>query len=306
MKANRRDFLKTIIAGSALGLVYGVDKLLASEPYKKITILHTNDTHSRIEPRPANDPRNPGQGGFARRAGLIKQIRAQEEDVLLFDAGDVFQGTPYFNVYGGEPEFKLMSLMGYNAMNIGNHEFDAGLEGFYKASEHANFTFISSNYDFSETILKEKIKTHQVFHHKGIKVGVYGLGIKLEGLVGADLYGATKYMDPLTKALEMENMLKRREKCDMVICLSHLGYDSDIINDQIIAEKTFHTDIIIGGHTHTLLDPPAIVLNQADQKVTIGQTGYGGLRLGRMDIWIGEKSGKKFVEGNTTNFFEKQ
>lgn len=306
MESSRRDFLKTLVAGTAVGLIASPGTLLASEPKTKLTILHTNDTHSRIEPRAKNDSREPGYGGYARRAGLINKIREEEQGVLLFDAGDYFQGTPYFNVYGGEAEIKLMSQMGYDAVTMGNHEFDNGLEGFNNVYPHANFPFVSSNYDFSETILDGKIKKYHVIKHKGVRVGVYGLGVMLDGLVSPISYGKTRYLDPLKTALEMEQFLKEKKKCSLIVCLSHLGFDSEEINDQIIGCETFFTDIIIGGHTHTLLDPPVKVKNKSFEDVTICQTGYGGVRLGRIDFWMGKRSGKKFVEGYTTNILNKQ
>jgi len=190
----------------------------------KITILFTNDTHSRIESYPVNDSKNPGLGGYARRAALIKKIRNEEPNVMLFDAGDVFQGTPYFNFFGGALEFKLMSMMGYTAITLGNHDFDNGLEGLLKQLPNATFDIISSNYDFSETILKDKIQPYKIYNVAGVKVGVFGLGIELQGLVSALNYGKTRYLNPEEKAAEMAYLLKKEKKCDLVICLSHLGF----------------------------------------------------------------------------------
>lgn len=267
----------------------------------KLTILHTNDTHSRIDPYPANDPNYPGMGGYARRASLIKKIRQEDPNLLLLDAGDVFQGTPYFNVYGGEPELKLMSKMGYDAVAFGNHEFDNGLDGFKEVLPFAQFPFLAANYDFSNTILKGKIKDYIILQKGTLKIGIYGLGIDPEGLVSRNLYGETLYLDPVAKAREMENTL-RRKQCDLIICLSHLGYmyDSEKVSDITIAKQTQHTDIIIGGHTHTLLNPPAIVHNLRDRTVTIGQAGYGGTYIGLMNVFFDINKKNNFVESYTT------
>lgn len=307
-KINRRNFVRTTLIGSvALGT--GIPYyLFGNNEVEQLCILHTNDTHSRIDPYPANDPNFPLMGGYARRAALIQQIRNQVEHVLLLDAGDIFQGTPYYNVYGGEPELRLMSKMGYDASTIGNHEFDNGLDGFNKVLPFAGFPFINSNYDFSQTILDGKIEMYRIFKKGNLKIGIYGLGIELEGLVGRNLYGNTTYTDPVRVAQRMEMLLKEDMNCNLVICLSHLGfkYDTGKVSDVIIAEKTRYTDIIIGGHTHTLLDPPAQIENTSDKIVHIGQTGYAGVRLGRMDLYFNKNSEEIFVESNTTNVLKNQ
>ena len=120
---------------------------------------------------------------MAQRAGLINSIREKEDHVLLLDAGDIFQGTPYFNFYGGELEFKLMSTMKYDAATLGNHDFDNGLIGLKKQLPFAKFPFLIANYDFSKTILKDKFNPYKIFNKGGIKIGVFGIGIELEGLV---------------------------------------------------------------------------------------------------------------------------
>ncbi len=307
-KINRRNFVRTSLIGSvALGA--GIPfHLMGNNEIEHLCILHTNDTHSRIDPYPANDPNFPLMGGYARRAALIQQIRNQVNHLLLLDAGDIFQGTPYYNIYGGEPELRLMTKMGYDASTIGNHEFDNGLDGLNEVLPFAGFPFISSNYDFSQTILNGKIETYRIFQKGNLKIGVYGLGIELEGLVGRNLYGNTTYTDPVRVARRMEMLLKEDMACDLVICLSHLGYkyNTGKVSDVIIAEKTRYTDIIIGGHTHTLLDPPAQIENTSGKIVHIGQTGYAGVRLGRMDLYFKKNSGEIFVESNTTKVLENQ
>lgn len=300
MDQSRRQFIKTIgIAGA--GALAGFAALGQDDIKASITILHTNDTHSRLDAYPANDPNYPNMGGYARRAALIQAYRIQDPGLLLLDAGDIFQGTPYFNLYGGEPELRLMSKMGYTAATMGNHEFDNGLEGFAKVLPNAQFPFVSSNYDFSQTILAGKIKDHLVLERNNIKIGIYGLGISLQGLVSKELYGQTQYIDPLQVARRMEQYLIRKHNCQLVICLSHLGfsYQTGEVSDVVIAENTSNTHIIIGGHTHTLLDPPAVIKNQKGKNVYIGQSGYGGLRLGMMQVFMNSRNEINLTQDNT-------
>lgn len=307
-KINRRTFAKTsLIAGASLGV--GLPFwAYAREEISHLCILHTNDTHSRIDPYPDNDPNYPNMGGYARRASVINQIRQDHSHVLLLDAGDIFQGTPYYNVYGGEPELILMTKMGYDAATMGNHEFDNGLDGFVEVLPHAGFPFVISNYDFSATILHGKTMPYKIMERGGLKIGIYGLGIELEGLVGRNLYGETLYIEPLDVARKVERLLKEEMGCDIIICLSHLGYayESGKVSDVVIARQTRYTDIILGGHTHTLLDPPAQIENAAGKKVHIGQTGYAGVRLGRMDLYFNKKNSETFVESNTTKIINNQ
>ncbi len=294
---NRRKFLKSAgaIGLGTLILPMGASLLSAKgEDDIKLVILSTNDVHSRIEPFPANDKKFAGRAGFARRAEIIKEIRAQEKNVLLFDAGDIFQGTPYFNMFGGELEFKLMSEMGYSAATMGNHDFDNGMEGFLRQLPNANFPFICSNYDFSNTILEDKTEKYHIFELGGLKIGVFGVGVELDGLVSKKNYGATKYLDPIKIANEYALKLKQ-EKCDMVICLSHIGFDykSKRVSDKVLAAQTRNIDYIIGGHTHTFMDAPVEIQDLDNRVVTITQTGWGGINLGRMDVVFSNKEVKK-------------
>ena len=226
---NRRDFLKYFVGGSIVlsGFNTYANDLVKKEKIKKLTILYTNDQHSRIEPFPDNDPKYAGQGGFAKRATVIKQIRKEEENILLLDAGDIFQGTPYFNYYHGELEFKLMSQMGYDAVTLGNHDFDLGIENIVKQMPHANFQFLNSNYNFSDTELSGKILPYKIFNKGGLKIGVFGIGIELEGLVSKHLYGNVKYNNPIDCANSSAHHLKHNMNCDYIVCLSHLGYKYD-------------------------------------------------------------------------------
>ena len=287
----RRHFIKQSTA--TLGLLslsslplYSFEK----NNTKHITILHTNDVHSHIDPFPANDSRNPNQGGVARRATLIQQIRQENPHTLLLDAGDIFQGTPYFNFYGGELEIKLMSMMGYDAATIGNHDFDNAVDGLYAQMPHATFQFLSANYDFTNTVMNGHVKPYTVFVKDGVKIGVFGLGIELAGLVDPRMYKETKYLDPLGIAQDMSRILKTQEKCDLVICLSHLGYQykEEKMSDLKLVGLTQDIDLIIGGHTHTFLKKPTVTKNAIGKNVLVNQVGFAGLNLGRIDFYLDE------------------
>jgi 5'-nucleotidase len=296
----RRDFITKTAAGSAL-IVGGMGLESFKDPEKQtITILHTNDVHSHIDPFPADDARNPNMGGAARRATLIEQIRRQqgEDGVLLLDAGDVFQGTPYFNYYGGELEFRLMSMMKYDLATMGNHDFDNGIDGFLAQLPHASFSFVSANYDFKNTVLNGIVEPYKIFTKRGLKIGVFGLGIELNGLVDKKLYKETVYNNPIEVAQDMSHTLKIDKKCDLVICLSHIGYDynndSQRVSDLKLARATKNIDLIIGGHTHTFLPKPTIEKNLEGEEVMINQVGCYGLNLGRIDFIF--ERGKKSSE----------
>jgi len=306
---DRKKFLKTI-GGGTLALTLAPNLLLA-ENFKfleqnsdyKLTILHTNDQHSRIEPFDSSYSRNPNQGGFARRAALIQKIRGEEKNVLLLDSGDIFQGTPYFNFFGGELEFKLMSMMGYDAATMGNHDFDNGLEGFKKVQPNAKFPFLCSNYDFKNTILDGHTLPFKIFNKNGIKVGIFGVGIELSGLVGKKSYGETLYLDPVETAQHYATFLRKEKKCDMIICLSHIGYDykddPKKISDKILAAKTDGIDLILGGHTHTFLPEPQSFINKSGKNVLVNQVGWAGLLLGKINFYFDKNKNVKNISWNT-------
>ena len=296
--SNRRLFIKQSGLG-VIGLSLLPQLSFGNNKDIKLTILHTNDMHSHIHPFTSG--RNKGLGGMAQRAALIKQIRKQEEHVLLLDAGDVFQGTPYFNVYGGELEFKLMSEMKYDAVTLGNHDFDNGLEGLKKQLPHANFPFLIANYDFSDTILKNTFKPYKVFRKGDLKIGVFGIGIELDGLVPKKLYQNTVYQDPISTANHYANLLKQKEKCDLVICLSHLGfkYKGKKMSDMTFASQTRDIDLIIGGHTHTFLKKPVKQLNLDKKEVLINQVGWAGINIGKIDYHFSQNDSLKKVFGRS-------
>jgi 5'-nucleotidase len=285
----RRSFLKTSILGSGSLLLlnsFQWTQQLQVLKEKKLVILHTNDTHSQIDPFPANHPKFPNKGGVARRAKLIDDIRAQEEHILLLDSGDIFQGTPYFNLFHGELEMKLMSAMQYDAATMGNHDFDIGLDGFLQAKKFADFPFLCANYDFSNTVLKDQTQVSKIFHKAGLKIGVFGIGIQLEGLVSADNYGQTVYLDPIETAARIAKELNEKG-CDFIICLSHLGHsysDTKKPSDVRLAAENEHIDLILGGHTHTFMEAPSVHRNKQDKDTLVHQVGFAGLFLGKVEV----------------------
>jgi 5'-nucleotidase len=260
-----------------------------------LTLLHTNDLHSQIEPFDANHPRYAGRAGLARVAGFANACRLENPNLLLLDAGDFYQGTPYFNFFKGDIMLKMMTEIGYDAGTIGNHEFDNGLEGLRDPLPNAGFPLINSNYDFSNTILAGKFPRYKIFKKSGLRIGIYGLGIELSGLVNEKQHGAVRYNDALPVALEMEKFLALEKKCDLVVCLSHLGlqYRDDKISDVTLAPELFYTDVIIGGHTHSLLEEPLQVRNKAGEMTIVNQAHYGGLMVGKLDFVFREGSGKR-------------
>ena len=296
----RRDFIQKTAASSALLGLGGLSlSSFTTSDIKHLTILHTNDVHSYIDPFPPNHPKNPNMGGVARRAALIESIRKENPNVLLLDAGDIFQGTPYFNYYGGELEFKLMSMMQYELATIGNHDFDNGIDGLYAQLPNASFEFVSANYDFRNTVMDGHVKPYKILNKGGIKVGVFGLGVGLEGLVDKKNYKETIYNDPLEISQDMTRILKHEHKCDLVICLSHIGYkykdEPNKICDTLLAAQTRDIDLIIGGHTHTFLDKPTLLKNLDNKDVLVNQVGCYGINLGRIDFYFDNDKSKSGI-----------
>ncbi|HRG93219.1 MAG TPA: metallophosphatase, partial [Chitinophagaceae bacterium] len=249
-----------------------------------------------------------GLGGIAARSELISKIRQEEEHVLLLDAGDIFQGTPYFNIYKGEPEIKAMAAMHYDACTIGNHDFDAGMENLAtQLTRHANFPMLVANYDFTGTPMEQKTQPYKVFKKGKLKIGVFGVSIEGRGLIPDTLFGATKYLDPVQKANETADLLKRSEGCDMVICLSHLGnkYTDGKVSDEVLAKESSDIDLIIGGHTHTFLDEPLKYTNKNGNDVIVNQVGFAGIILGRLDFEFSKFSGKKLVKNHNLSVSQK-
>lgn len=291
---NRRRFLKQAGAFAAFSAISAPSLALANDEHVSLTVLHTNDVHSRIEPFPMDGSQNQGLGGVARRATLVEKIRAEQRNVLLLDAGDMVQGTPYFNLFGGKVELELMSKMGYDAGTFGNHEFDNGLTGLADMLPYANFPFLTANYDFSDTLLNRKTHDFVIFKKQGLRIGVFGLGIELEGMVDPTLCRGVRYLNPVAVANELATRLRNDHQCSLVICLSHLGYryGNGKVSDQVLAAQTRHIDLIIGGHTHTFMPEPEPVRNLDGELTVINQVGYAGINLGRLDYVFERRSGK--------------
>jgi 5'-nucleotidase len=271
-----------------------------NDDWVNISILHTNDMHSRIDPFPANDPKYPDMGGFSRLSATINQIREEEKNVLLLDAGDIFQGTPYFNLFGGEIEFKLMSQMGYYASTIGNHDLDNGIEGLVSKLPYADFQFINCNYDVSNTQLKDHVVPYKIKELNGIRIGILGVGIELEGLVDTKNYTGIIYHDPIESANKTAEILKNKKHCDLIICLSHLGYkySDERVSDIDLANENKYIDLIIGGHTHTFLEEPVKIKSKYNKRTLINQVGWAGIRLGKIDYKIHKMSGESELSGS--------
>lgn len=285
---SRKEFLKRSISLAAGSALMGPAALAGSSRETVLTILYTNDTHARLDPIPDHAIEHSGLGGIARRANLVKQIRNKQSNVLLLDAGDVFQGTPWFDLYGGEVDLKLMSEMKYDAMAVGNHEFDNGLESFASTADHADFPVLAANYSVLNTPLDGVVQRFMVKEIAGIRVGIFGLGIELNGVVDPRLFGAVRSRDPEVWANGMVRSLRQYHNCDVVICLSHLGYsyDDNRMDDVTLAEQVGGIDFIIGGHTHTFLDHPVKVENPDGKLTLVTQMGHSGIRLGRIDLII--------------------
>jgi len=281
---NRRTFLTTSAAFGVTLAGFPRELLKASAAGTVITILHTNDTHSQIDPLPANDA-NAGKGGVARRATLVKRVRKENPNTLLVDAGDVLQGTPYFNFYKGEVEYKAMSAIGYDVGTLGNHEFDNGVEALAKALTFANFDIVSANYDVKGTVLEPRVKRYVVKTVAGIRVGLFGLGISPTALITPDNFKGITYIDPVVAARDVVKKLREEERCALVVCMSHIGYSDDTQRgDRLVASQVDGIDFIASGHTHTFMKEPVTQTQPCGAKTTIFQVGKSGIYVGRVDF----------------------
>ncbi len=295
---SRRKFIGRLIHGSfGLALVPHFSPLgLPAEETTHITVLHTNDLHSHIDPFPADDARNAGLGGAARRATLVKRVRKENPNTLLVDAGDAFQGTPYYNFYRGQADYRVMSAVGYDVVTLGNHDFDGGLDALAQAMKFANFDFVSTDYDFSGTVLRNRVRPFVIKKFGNVKIGIFGLGIAFEGLVMPQNHPGVRYRDPVQAARETVRRLRFQEGALLVICLSHLGfYDRNRessnrtrpeLGDRELAEQVEGIDAIVGGHTHTFMKEPVIVPQPDGRSTLIFQVGFGGINVGRLDFFI--------------------
>lgn len=291
---DRRHFIHNSLLAST-GLLLPQSYMQASErdQYQKLVILHTNDTHSRIDPFEQGEYQ--GLGGVSARHALIQQIRREEKHVLLVDAGDIFQGTPYFNMYHGELEMKAMAMMGYDCGTFGNHDFDMGTDNLATQSQHANFPFVVSNYYANDTALHNVIKPYTIIQKGSLRIGILGLGLDLEGFVPRENFQNLVISNPTIEAEKIAKILRYDEKCHLVIALSHLGYTypgKKTFSDTQIAQEVDNLDIIIGGHTHTFLSCPKMVQKGDKKFVLINQVGFGGINLGRLDVYFDHRSEK--------------
>lgn len=280
----RRIFIQQ--AGVVAGAALVAPSLMSAQKKKhRLVILHTNDTHSNIDPFPANHPKFPNMGGVVRRANAIKQIREAESNVLLLDAGDIFQGTPYFNKFKGVLEMKSMGAMKYDVVTLGNHDFDLGMDAYKSALQYAEFKVVNANYDLENTPLCDVVLPYTIIKKGKFKIGIFGIGVNLQGLVPSENWKGLTYLDPIVAAQKQADFL-RKKKCNVVICLSHLGYEynTNQVSDKVLATSTSGIDLIIGGHTHTFLEEIQQFKNSQGSPVFINQVGYAGLKLGRIDI----------------------
>lgn len=273
--------IKRILAAVALGMAMST---ALAQQHKQLVILHTNDTHSCIQPLSENlADTMAGRGGFARRIAMLRQERQQDPDLLLFDSGDFCQGSPYFTLYKGDVETGLMNMMHYDAGTIGNHEFDYGLENVARMIRRLNFPIVCANYKFSQYGLDKLVKPYVILRRKGMKIGVFGIGTELEGMVDKKNYENTVYLDPVRTAQQMADLLHRK-KCDMVICLSHIGWEKDAFGDQELVRKTRGIDLVLGGHSHTYLRKIEYVNNLDGKPTPIDQNGKQAIYVGKIKV----------------------
>ena len=281
---NRRTFLTTSAAFGATVVGFPRDLFSVSAAETVITILHTNDTHSQIDPLPAND-RNAGKGGVARRATLVKKIKKENPNTLMIDAGDVLQGTPYFNFFKGEVEYKAMSAIGYDVGTLGNHEFDNGVDALAAALKFANFDIVSANYDVKGTVLEGRVKPSVVKTLGGIRVGLFGLGVSPVALITPDNFKGVTYIDPVVAARNVVKKLREDERCTLVVGMSHLGYFEDgQRGDSLVASQVDGIDFIASGHTHTFMQQPVEQKQPCGARTLIFQVGKSGIYVGRVDF----------------------
>jgi len=260
-------------------------QLFAETP---IVILHTNDTHSQLEPYTDDDKMNSGKAGILRREVLYRIVRSNESNVLVFDEGDFVQGTPYFNFFKGDAEVSLMNYLNLDAVTLGNHEFDNGMDFLSRMLKKAKFPVVCTNYDLSDTPLRKIVKPWIIVKRDGLRIGVISANINPEGLITRANYKGMVWLDPVKTAEERAAWLKKKKKCDMVICLSHLGYmyDGERPDDRKLAASTRNVDIILGGHTHTFMKEPVLVKNLDGKDVIINQSGKGGILVGRLNLIV--------------------
>jgi len=264
---------------------------ICARAQKQLVIIHSNDSHSTVMPLSKNlaDTFKADRGGFVRRVSYIKQERKKHPDLLLFDSGDFSQGSPYYTLFKGDVEVGLMNEMKYDAATIGNHEFDFGLDNMARLFKKCNFPIVCSNYDFTGTVLEGIVKPYVIIKRNGVKIGIFALCPKLDGLVLKKFYGDVKFEDPVKKANEYADFLKNKKKCDMVICLSHLGWNSNQYGDVTVFNKTRNIDLVLGGHSHTYFRKMEYVKNLDGKDVPFDQNGKHSIFLGKLIVDMDKK-----------------
>ena len=280
--------IRLIIVALLLTLPLGMQ----AKKHKQLLILHTNDTHSCI--MPLSETLVAGRGGFLRRIAMLKEERQKNPDLLYFDSGDFCQGSPYYTLFKGDVEIGLMNQMGIDASTIGNHEFDFGLDNMARLFRMANFPIVCSNYDFTGTVLEGLVKPYTIIKRNGVKIGVFALDPEMEGLVSAQNYGGVKYLDPATCANKMVELLKKQKKCDLVICISHLGWDDTPQEERARAgraecdnsaiAKTRGIDLVLGGHSHTYFQELRYITDLDGRQVPVDQNGKHAVYVGRITV----------------------
>ncbi len=258
---------------------------LSASAQKQLTILHTNDSHSTVMPLSPNlaDTMKADRGGFLRRIAMIADERAKTPDLLLFDSGDFSQGSSYYSLFKGEVEVGLMNRMGYDASALGNHEFDSGLDNLVRLVRMAEFPFVCANYDFSGTALDGLVKPYIIIERAGLRIGVFGLSPVLEGLVAAKNYEGITYLDPIVSARSVVSTLRDSEHCDIVICLSHLGWHlGDDMDDNKVIAATTGIDLVLGGHSHTYMTELQHISNADSIPVPVDQNGKHAIYVGKI------------------------
>ena len=262
--------------------------LLTVQAQKQLVILHSNDTHSCVMPLSEHlaDTAIAGRGGFLRRVEMIRQERQKHPDLLYFDSGDFSQGSPYYSIFKGDVEIELMNRMGCDASTVGNHEFDFGMENMARIFKKAKFPILCSNYDFTGTPLEGVVKPYTIIHRNGLKIGVFGIDPKLEGLVLTKMYKTVKYLDPAETALKMATMLKKQKKCDVVICISHLGWNLHGIDDTEVIAGSRNIDLVLGGHSHTYSHTLQYVKDLDGREVPVDQNGKHAVYVGKIVLTL--------------------
>jgi 5'-nucleotidase len=283
MKSNKK------LVFIALLLSFFTIAIIAGEKVK-LVILHTNDTHSQVEPTEKSSSKTADMGGYARRMGVINQIREQEKNVILLDAGDFSQGTPYFNFYNGRVEIDALNKMKYDAITVGNHEFDNGIDTLAVILAKANMPILSSNYQVDSTPIMGLIQPYMILKKAGLKIGIMAINVEPKGLIIESNYKGLVFKNALQSAIDMSTFLKKEKKCEVIICLSHLGADTtkNEINDFEIAHKTRYIDVIIGGHSHSMITNNT-VKNVAGKPIVIAQMAKSGLYLGKVELELEKK-----------------